>query len=127
MYVHEYLQTRSNYWTMNFQSQCIHMHPYIYIYIYIYYLTLNVMYPHSTIYASASYNLCPYVLVHCNNYTSWHKNNRYIRYYCQCCVLCAGAPFKFRQTGSSCTVCKECLGQRDDCTDRHLPLVYGTG
>ena len=63
MYLHEYLQTRSNYWTMNFQLQCIHMHPYVYIY----YITLHIMYTHNITYASASYNLCPCVLVHCSN------------------------------------------------------------
>ena len=39
------------------------MHPYVYIY----YITLHIMYTHNITYASASYNLCPCVLVHCSN------------------------------------------------------------
>ena len=39
------------------------MHPYVYTY----YITLHIMYTHNITYASASYNLCPCVLVHCSN------------------------------------------------------------
>ena len=74
MYFYEYLQTRSNYWTMNFQLQFIQKHPYVYIY----YITLHIMYTLTNNYVSASYNLLPYVVVHCSNYTSWHKNNCYV-------------------------------------------------